>query len=79
MRPDAWHWVTANPSIQSALEAVSSYGGVLQVAGRTGVKTADDLRQIPLVIGSWGVETSSYTMPVLLNALAGTKFKVVTG
>jgi hypothetical protein len=22
MRPDAWHWVTANPSIQSALEAV---------------------------------------------------------
>jgi tripartite-type tricarboxylate transporter receptor subunit TctC len=59
--------------------SVSSYGGVLQVAGRTGVKTADDLRQIPLVIGSWGVETSSYTMPVLLNALAGTKFKVVTG
>lgn len=59
--------------------SVSSYGGVLQVAGRTGVKTTDDLRRIPLVIGSWGVETSSYTMPVLLNALAGTKFKVVTG
>src|SRR6202163_252333 len=59
--------------------SVSSYGGVLQVAGRTGVKTADDLRRIPLVIGSWGVETSSYTLPVLLNALAGTKFKVVTG
>jgi tripartite-type tricarboxylate transporter receptor subunit TctC len=51
----------------------------LQVAGRAGVKTADDLRRIPLVIGSWGVETSSYTIPVLLNALAGTKFKVVTG
>jgi tripartite-type tricarboxylate transporter receptor subunit TctC len=30
-------------------------------------------------MGSWGVETSSYTFPVLLNALAGTKFKVVTG
>jgi tripartite-type tricarboxylate transporter receptor subunit TctC len=59
--------------------SVSSYGGVLQVAGRTGVKTTDDLRRIPLVLGSWGVETSSYTMPVLLNALAGTKFKVVTG
>jgi tripartite-type tricarboxylate transporter receptor subunit TctC len=59
--------------------SVSSYGGVLQVAGRTGVKTADDLRRIPLVIGSWGVETSSYTIPVLLNALAATKFKVVTG
>jgi tripartite-type tricarboxylate transporter receptor subunit TctC len=59
--------------------SVSSYGGVLQVAGRAGVKTADDLRRVPLVIGSWGVETSSYTLPVLLNALAGTKFKVVTG
>jgi tripartite-type tricarboxylate transporter receptor subunit TctC len=59
--------------------SVSSYGGVLQVAGRTGVKTADDLRRISLAIGSWGVETSSYTIPVLLNALAGTKFKVVIG
>ena len=59
--------------------SVSSYAGVIQVAGRTGVKTADDLRRFPVVIGSWGFETSSYTIPVLLNALAGTKFKVVTG
>ena len=58
---------------------VSSYAGVIHVAGRTGIKTADDLRSIPVIIGSWGVETSSYTIPVLLNALAGTKFKVVTG
>src|SRR5262249_2007491 len=64
-----FHWIGS----------VSSYGGVLQVAGRTGVKTADDLRRVDLVIGSWGVETSSYTMPILLNALASTKFKVVTG
>jgi tripartite-type tricarboxylate transporter receptor subunit TctC len=59
--------------------SVSSYGGVLQVAGRTGVRSAGDLHSIPLVIGSWGIETSSYTLPVLLNALAGTRFKVVTG
>ena len=52
---------------------------MLYVAGRTGVKTPDDLRRIPVVMGSWGVETSSYTFPVLLNALAATKFKVVTG
>lgn len=58
---------------------VSSYSGVIHVAGRTGIKTADDLRSIPVNIGSWGVETSSYTIPVLLNALAGAKFKVVTG
>lgn len=48
-----FHWIGS----------VSSYGGVLQVAGRTGVKTADDLRRVDLVLGSWGVETSSYTMP----------------
>jgi tripartite-type tricarboxylate transporter receptor subunit TctC len=59
--------------------SVSSYDGIVQVSTRTGVKTADDLRRIPVVMGSWGVETSSYTTPVLLNALAGTKFKVVTG
>ncbi len=59
--------------------SVSSYAGVIDVAGRTDVKTADDLRRIPVIMGSWGFETSSYTLPVLLNALAGTKFKVVTG
>jgi tripartite-type tricarboxylate transporter receptor subunit TctC len=59
--------------------SVSSYVGVLHVAGRTGIKTADDLRSVPVVMGSWGFETSSYTIPVLLNALAGTKFKVVAG
>ncbi|MGH8263042.1 MAG: Bug family tripartite tricarboxylate transporter substrate binding protein, partial [Steroidobacteraceae bacterium] len=59
--------------------SVSNYDGIVQVAAQTGVKNADDLRRIPVVMGSWGVETSSYTLPVLLNALAGMKFKVVTG
>jgi tripartite-type tricarboxylate transporter receptor subunit TctC len=63
----------------SWIGSVSSYGGIMQVSGRTGVKTADDLRKTRVVLGSWGIETSSYTLPVLLNALAGTKFKVVTG
>jgi len=59
--------------------SISSYSGVLYVTGRTGVRVSDDLRRLPVIMGSWGVETSSYTFPVLLNALAGTKFKVVTG
>jgi tripartite-type tricarboxylate transporter receptor subunit TctC len=63
----------------SWMGSVSSYGGIVQVSGRTGARTADDLRRIPVVMGSWGVETSSYTLPVLLDTLAGTKFKVVTG
>lgn len=59
--------------------SVASYSGIVYVAGRTGVKTPDDLRRIPVVMGSWGIETSSYTFPALLNALAGTKFRIVTG
>jgi len=63
----------------SWIGSVSSYGGIMQVSGRTGVRTAGDLSRLPVVLGSWGFETSSYTLPVLLNTLADTKFKVVTG
>jgi tripartite-type tricarboxylate transporter receptor subunit TctC len=58
---------------------LSSYAGVMFVASRTGVKTADDLRRIPVIAGSWGPTTETYITPMLLNALAGTKFKIVTG
>src|SRR5262249_4812870 len=58
---------------------LASYTGVMYVASRTGGKTADDLRRIAVVAGSWRNTTESYTTPVLLNALAGTKFKIVTG
>jgi tripartite-type tricarboxylate transporter receptor subunit TctC len=58
---------------------ISTYAGVMFVASRTGVKTAADLRRTPVVAGSWGPTTESFILPTLLNALAGTKFKVVTG
>jgi tripartite-type tricarboxylate transporter receptor subunit TctC len=58
---------------------LSSYAGVMFVASRTGVKTADDLRRIEVVAGSWGPTTETYITPTLLNVLAGTKFKIVTG
>jgi tripartite-type tricarboxylate transporter receptor subunit TctC len=58
---------------------ISTYAGVMYVASRTGVKTAEDLRRIPVVIGSWGPTTESFITPTLLNALAGTKLKIVTG
>ena len=32
-----------------------------------------------VVAGTWGPTTDSYITPTLLNALAGTKFKIVTG
>jgi hypothetical protein len=58
---------------------LSSYIGVMFVASRTGVKNADDLRRIEVVAGSWGITTETYITPTLLNALAGTRFKIVTG
>ena len=58
---------------------IASYTGVIFVMSRTGVKTADDLRRIKVIAGSWGNTTDSYMTPVLLNAFAGTAFKVVTG
>jgi tripartite-type tricarboxylate transporter receptor subunit TctC len=58
---------------------ISSYTGVLFVASRTGVKTAEDLRRITVVAGAWGNTTDSYVTPTLLNALAQTKFKTITG
>ena len=58
---------------------ISSYTGVVFVTTRTGVNTADDLKRISVVLGSWGTTTDSFVTPALLNALAGTKFKIVTG
>jgi tripartite-type tricarboxylate transporter receptor subunit TctC len=58
---------------------IASYTGVMFVMSRTGVKTADDLRRIDVVAGSWGNTTDSFVTPTLLNALAGTRFKIVTG
>lgn len=63
----------------SWLGRISSYTGVAFVSTRTGVKVADDLKRLPVAVGSWGPTTDSFVTPTLLNALAGTKFKIVTG
>ena len=75
LHPDA----SFDPGRFNWIGSLSSYSGVMYVASRTGVKSAADLGRIPVVVGSWGPQTSSYTMPVLLNALAGTQFKIITG
>ena len=58
---------------------VASYTGVVFVTSRTGVRNAEDLRRLEVVAGTWGPTTDSFITPTLLNALAGTKFKIVTG
>src|SRR5215510_10513695 len=58
---------------------LASYPGVMFVAARTGVKTAEDLRRIAVVAGSWGPTSETFITPTLLNALADTRFRIVSG
>jgi tripartite-type tricarboxylate transporter receptor subunit TctC len=43
------------------------------------VKTIDDLFTKGLVVGASGVGGAIYEMPIVMNALVGTKFKVISG
>lgn len=45
----------------------------------TGIKTIQDAMERELVVGAPGTATASVHYPKALNALAGTKFKIVTG
>ncbi len=43
------------------------------------MRTPADLRSREIVIGAWGQGTESFTTPTILNAVAGTKFKITSG
>jgi tripartite-type tricarboxylate transporter receptor subunit TctC len=45
----------------------------------SGITRFDDLYTTPLTIGSTGSGDDTYQFPALLNAVLGTKFKIVTG
>jgi tripartite-type tricarboxylate transporter receptor subunit TctC len=45
----------------------------------SGVTKFDDLFTTPLTIGSTGAADDTYQFPALVNAVLGTKFKIVTG
>ena len=45
----------------------------------SGITRFDDLYTMPLTIGSTGSGDDTYQFPALLNAVLGTKFKIVTG
>lgn len=44
-----------------------------------GIKTVNDARKVEVVVGALGRANLTYFFPLLVNDLAGTKFKVVTG
>ena len=45
----------------------------------TGIKTIQDVMRKELVVGAPGTGTTSYIYPAAMNALVGTKFKIVSG
>lgn len=59
--------------------SVAAYAGVLYVAANTNVRSVDDLKKREIIIGAWGQGTESFTTPTILNAVVGTKFKIVSG
>jgi tripartite-type tricarboxylate transporter receptor subunit TctC len=45
----------------------------------TGVKSIDDAKSREVILGSTGKGSQTYVLPTLVNAMLGTKFKVITG
>ncbi len=46
---------------------------------KTGIRTIEDVQQRELIVGAPGTATPSVYFPVVMNALLGTKFKIIAG
>ncbi len=57
----------------------SAANGITVAMDTSGVKTIEEAKQRPVIIGSTGAGSISGLLPEVYNALAGTKFKVVYG
>lgn len=79
--PQVLHW----RGIRYDLRKMAWIGGmadlptVLAVTTKAGVRSLDDVRSKQVIMATSGPSNESYFIPILLNALAGTKFKVVMG
>jgi tripartite-type tricarboxylate transporter receptor subunit TctC len=73
------------PGIQFSTEKLSWIGAMsnsvslIAVWHTTGVKTIEDAKRIEVVMGATGAGGTMAGYPALLNAVLGTKFKIVTG
>jgi tripartite-type tricarboxylate transporter receptor subunit TctC len=57
----------------------TSSPNVLNSWHTTGIRTIQDAMQRELIVGSPGTATTSYIYPSVMNALVGTKFRIVAG
>lgn len=59
---------------------ITTYNAVLVVSGASGIKRFEETTQREVIMGATGGKaTGSYMLPTLLNSLAGTKFRVISG
>jgi len=63
----------------SWIGALSQTNDTVAVWHTTGVKTIEDAKRREIIMGALSYIGTNWTYPVLLNALIGTKFKIVTG
>jgi tripartite-type tricarboxylate transporter receptor subunit TctC len=68
-----------NPASFQWLVSTSSSNSTVYVWHTTGVKTLDDAMKRQVLMGGTGVGSYTVIYPTVLNAVLGTKFKLVTG
>ncbi len=68
-----------DPRTISWIGSVSTAVNLCTVWAETGVKSLDDIKAREVVAGSTGRGSRTYSYPAALNALFGTKFKILTG
>jgi tripartite-type tricarboxylate transporter receptor subunit TctC len=68
-KPERFHYLGGADNTQSAFVVFKS----------AGVKTLEEAKTKQVLMGSTGKGSQTYVVPTLVNALLGTKFKVITG
>jgi tripartite-type tricarboxylate transporter receptor subunit TctC len=58
---------------------MASLNGVIAVWHTAGVKTFEDIQKKEVILGANSRVSETYIIPAVLNAIAGTKFKIVHG
>ena len=71
--------VKYNPKHFKYLGGADYTRSMITVMKRSGVKTIAEARKKQVVLGSTGKGSQTYTIPTAVNAILGTKFKVITG
>ncbi len=71
--------VKYNPKHFKYLGGADYTRSMITVMKRAGVKTIAEARMKQVVFGSTGKGSQTYTIPTTVNAILGTKFKVITG